>query len=135
MKTIQHAITSLKGAQYSTAYIELLKGHHDLAATLQINVSNVVKRSYQRQAVNVTGGKPIESRYFKHITDHDVLAKLPSNARKHIRVVHLPDVGITNYGTIQEFGNGARNPAQIEVFYNGKPLHVAQWPNEASEKD
>ncbi|XP_052258950.1 uncharacterized protein LOC127863458 [Dreissena polymorpha] len=130
MKTIQHAITILKGFKYDTAYIELLKGHHDLEATLQINISNVVIRSYQRQTVYVTGGKPIESRYFKHVTDHDVLATLPHIARQHVRVVHLPDVGITNFGTINEFGFYRQNPAPIEMFFNGKPLHVAQWPNE-----
>ena len=69
------------------AYIELLKGHHDLAATLHINVSNVVIRSYQRQAVYVVGKLRSVQRQVVSVTstyDH-------ISGRPHIRMFIMSD--------------------------------------------
>jgi len=48
-------------------------------------------------------------------------------------VVHLPDVGITDYGTLGHYGFYQHRVAPLEVCYNGKPLRLAQWPNEVCD--
>jgi len=49
-----------------------------------------------------------------------------------VQVVHLPDIGITDYGNNRAYGFYSSNPAPLEVFYNGQPLHIARWPDQVS---
>ncbi|XP_052790405.1 uncharacterized protein LOC128224561 [Mya arenaria] len=128
--SIQHALDTLKSVHYDNAYVELMAGHYDINATLHVYVNNVHLRSYQHQPVYVTGGRRVPSGLFKHVTDHSAISKLPAQARQHVRVVHLPDAGVTDYGTFGNYGGHSHRVAPLEVFFNSKPLRLAQWPNE-----
>ncbi|XP_045203138.2 uncharacterized protein LOC123556462 [Mercenaria mercenaria] len=114
----------------SVVYIELMQGYHDLNHTLVVNRDNVVIRAYNDQEVHVTGGQRVPSTLFKTVTDHAILSRLPAKSHAHVRVAHLPNVGITDYGHMGTYGGWRHDPMPIEVFYNGKPLRFAQWPNE-----
>ncbi|KAL4224002.1 hypothetical protein ACF0H5_017459 [Mactra antiquata] len=77
-----------------------MSGYHELTKKLEIGRNNVVVRSYQKQSVHL------------------------------VYVIHLPDLHITDYGQIKPYGSGIHRGAPLEVFFNGKPLTIAQWPNE-----
>lgn len=110
-------------------YIELMQGYHDLDNTLQIPYRNVVLRAYQSQEVHVTGGRRIPSNWFKHVTDVNVPSRLSNGSLQSVRVVHLPDLNITDYGKMGQYGYTHNRVAPLEVFYNSKPLHLARWPD------
>ncbi|XP_052790467.1 uncharacterized protein LOC128224591 [Mya arenaria] len=107
-----------------------MAGRYDLNATLQVRVGNVVLGGYSDGPVYVTGGRQVPSGLFKPVINHSVISKLSAQARQHVRVVHLPDVGVTDYGTLGNYGGHSHRVAPLEVFYNSKPLRLAQWPNE-----
>lgn len=50
-----------------------------------------------------------------------------------VKVVHLPDIGVTDYGELHNFGASYFPSAPLEIFFNGKPLRLAEWPNNVGE--
>lgn len=46
--------------------------------------------------------------------------------------VRLSDVGVTNLGTITDYGYYIKRLAALEVFENNKPLTLARYPNKVS---
>lgn len=132
VQTIPQALTLAAQDKFntSTVFIELLTGYYDHDKTLTIARNNIIIRAYRHQKVHVTGGYRIPSSSLKPVTDQAILSRLPASARTHIRVVNLHDLNITNWGTMDDFGTYKRRNSQLEVFFNGQPLHFAQFPND-----
>ncbi|KAL4218343.1 hypothetical protein ACF0H5_023080 [Mactra antiquata] len=131
-KTLKHAIYMAKDNKYSNdlKIIELLGGYYDVSGTVYINdIHNMIIRAYNKQEVHVVGGKRIPSSAFKPITDQNILSKLSASARQHVRMVHLPDVGITKYSNMTTYGGGSSRTAGMEISFNGQAMRLAQWPN------
>ncbi|XP_055957950.1 uncharacterized protein LOC126824537, partial [Patella vulgata] len=73
-------------------------------------------RSYQHQEVHVTGGKRMRYDLYDLFTP--------------VRQVHLSKAGITDYGKLSTYGFYSHRTAPLEIFINGNPLHLAEWPND-----
>lgn len=64
-------------------------------------------------------------RDWQRVRDRAVLERLSPEARKHV-LVHK----VSNLGPLQARGFGrARHPAHSELFFNGDRMTVARWPN------
>ncbi|KAK3585348.1 hypothetical protein CHS0354_004618 [Potamilus streckersoni] len=79
-----------------------------------------------------TGGKRLPGNLFKNVTDANILHRLSPHAKQHIKVIHLPDAGITNYGKINEYGFYTMRAAPLEIFWNGEPTRLARYPNQVA---
>lgn len=49
--------------------------------------------------------------------------------RGHILRANLPAQGITNYGALLSRGKSRSNLAALELFFHGRPMPLARWPN------
>jgi len=89
----------------------------------------VVYRSYPGENVRIIGGKQITN--FRPLTDETILKRLPEEARGKVWVADLKQAGITNYGQFTNRGGYGKDfPSPLEVFFNGKVMQIARWPNE-----
>ena len=78
--------------------------------------------------VHVIGGKTVEG--FRPISDPAVRARLDTPAQESVLELHLPSVGVTDFGHIAGSGFGRNVPlAHLEVFFDGLPMRLAEWPN------
>ena len=65
-------------------------------------------------------------RHWRPVKDKQILARLSPGARKHVRVHAAP-----NPGNLQARGFGrAHLPSHSELFYQGKRMTLARWPND-----
>ncbi|XP_046356361.2 uncharacterized protein LOC124135175 [Haliotis rufescens] len=121
------------GIKDNTVYVELMGGYHNLQSTLHFTHAYsqpVTFRAYKDQEVHVTGGKQISANLFSKVTDTDALKMLPSNVISKVVQVHLPSAGITDYGTMSKFGTYYSRTSWLEIFINGEPARLAQFPND-----
>lgn len=86
--------------------------------------------AYRNELVRLVGGKRIAGG--RKVMDPSVLAELPPEARERVVAYNLKTAGISNLGQMRRrgFGLSATIPAGLEVFYNGKPMPLAQYPND-----
>jgi tetratricopeptide (TPR) repeat protein len=82
------------------------------------------------QKVIFNAGAKIEG--FAPVTDTGILSRLPEDSRGKVLQVNLKEHGITQYGELISRGFGVTNAnnASLELFFNGKPMTPARWPNE-----
>ncbi|KAK6183836.1 hypothetical protein SNE40_006427 [Patella caerulea] len=135
LKTLQRARDRIDepGILGNEIYVELMSGYHDLLIPLNLThgyTALVTFRSYQHEEVHVTGGKRITPSLFKPVTDPVILERIPEEAHEKVRQIHLPDAGITDYGTMSVYGFYRERIAPLELFINGNPLRLARWPND-----
>jgi hypothetical protein len=91
--------------------------------------SPVTWRAYQNKPVRLLGGKTI--RAFQPVTDPAILARLPAGARTNVLQCDLRAQGITNLGHLSRRGYGGGGyPAHLELFFGGKRMTLARWPND-----
>ncbi len=92
--------------------------------------SPIVYAAYRNEPVRLVGGRRIAGG--RKVTARSVLERLPAEAHGKVLAYHLKSAGITDYGQMRRrgFGLSARIPAGLELFYNGKPMTLAQYPNE-----
>jgi hypothetical protein len=74
--------------------------------------------------IRLIGGRQIPPAAFKPVSDAAVLARLDPAARGKVLQADLKAIGVTNLGEV------APNGKKAEVFFNGKPLVLARWPND-----
>ncbi len=66
---------------------------------------------------------------FVPVTDPSVLARLPEEARGHVLQTDLLAAGVTDLGKLLPHGFGQAAVPLPELFFNGRPLTLARWPN------
>lgn len=89
----------------------------------------IVWRSYRNERARLLGGRVIKG--FRPVTDGAVLARLDENVRDKVLEVDLRAIGIEDYGSLQSRGFGRpAAPAHGELFFGGRPMTLARWPNE-----
>jgi hypothetical protein len=60
----------------------------------------------------------------------DKALRLPQSVRSQLRFADLRRLGITDFGSFTRQGQGRSiNAAPLELFYRGRPMPIAQWPN------
>ena len=79
-------------------------------------------KAHNDEKVILSGSVPVKG--FHRVADKAVLARLAPSVRDRIVVVDLKARGITDYGEITQRGSPG-----MELFYNGKRMTVARWPN------
>ena len=82
------------------------------------------------EKVVLNGGRDLNPGTFQRVTDPNILARLPAEARGKVVCVSLKSQGVTDFGVMRPRGQGrpVTNPA-LELLYNGEPLPLARWPN------
>jgi len=80
----------------------------------------VVYRARQGEEVRLVGGHVVKD--FQPVTDPAILERLPPGARGKVLQANLKVLGITDFGAVK--GGG------LELFFDGKPMTLARWPNE-----
>jgi hypothetical protein len=93
--------------------------------------SPIIYRNYTNEQVRLIGGRQLSG--FRPVRDTSVFQRWPQLARGHVVEVDLPSLGITNYGQLSaRSAIRTVTPAALELFFNGKPMTLARWPNEGS---
>ncbi len=96
----------------------------------------ITYRAYEGHTPRFTGGVALDSNAFRPVTDRGILARIPEEARDHVRVLDLSDYGVDPG---QHFVRGhsrnykpwlPRGPETPELILNDQPLTLARWPNE-----
>jgi len=86
-------------------------------------------RAYGDERVRLLGGRV--ARDFRRVEDPEVLARLDPAVREHVVRIDLRALGLTDCGAMKSRGFGRPTaPAYRELFFNGKPMTLARWPNE-----
>ncbi len=114
----------LRGGDYvCTAALELSEVDSGTAE------APVVWRACSGETVRLLGGRPLGN--FQPVRDDAVRERLDGDARDHVMQVNLPDLEVTEYGELLSRGFGRPTvAAHCELFFNGRPMTVARWPNE-----
>ncbi len=89
----------------------------------------VAYRAFQNETVRLAGGHQISASDFKPVTDPQILNRIDESARNKMLQVDLKAMGITNFGRFPDVYRG--NAPLLELFFNGQPMPLARWPNDA----
>lgn len=88
----------------------------------------VVYRAQAGASVRLLGGRRLTRT--APVTDAAILKRLPPAARPHVLQADLRSHGVTDFGALSSRGfSRPTQPAHLELFCNGQPMTVAQWPN------
>jgi hypothetical protein len=89
----------------------------------------IVWRAAPGESPRLLGGRRLTG--FTPVTDPAVLARLDETARDAVRQCDLRAAGLTQFGELRSRGFGRpTTPAHSELFFGGRPLTLARWPNE-----
>ncbi|NLF67979.1 MAG: right-handed parallel beta-helix repeat-containing protein [Candidatus Anammoximicrobium sp.] len=81
-------------------------------------------RARPGESVRLIGGKRIAG--FTPVTDGALLGRLEPETRGNVWQVDLRAAGVTDFGG--PAGGG------LELFFQGRPMHIARWPNDGFVK-
>ncbi len=85
-------------------------------------------RAHPDERARLIGGPVMSADDFQPVTDDDVLARIPEEAREHVVQANLSDFGV---GELKQWPDTFRGYAGWpELFFNGQPMQLARWPNE-----
>jgi len=88
----------------------------------------IVYRAYRDEEVRLIGGREISG--FRPIDDPAVLSRIDGACRDKMLQVDLRAQGITDFGELMPRGFGRPiYPAGLELFFQGRPMTLARWPN------
>ncbi len=92
----------------------------------------VVYAAFGKETPRFNGGARV--RGFTRVTDAAVLARLPEEARGKVWQSDLNAQGISDYGKFEpggySSGRGFRTHPTLELFFDGKAMEIARWPND-----
>lgn len=92
-------------------------------------VAPVTYRACEGERVRLVGGAVIPPATFRPVSDPQVLERLDSGARGKVLQADLKPSGISDFG--KPFPVAFRGYAGWpELFFDGKPMMLARWPNE-----
>ena len=116
--------------------IELAPGLHEVRRIVRLDQDlPPVRLSAQGSGVRLVGGPVIADPAWGEVTDPDFAARLPPEARAHVRALRLaPDTlagwaGGLSGPVHRGMGHGVE-AVRTELFIGGRALTPARWPNE-----
>jgi hypothetical protein len=124
--------TAAKGA----IAVTILPGEYKVTETFALTAedsgtvqSPIVYRAAEQRTAVLYGGARLTG--FTAVTDDVILDRLPTEVREKVVQCDLRARGITDYGSLQVRGF-AQPPAPptMELYFEGKPMILARWPNE-----
>jgi len=92
----------------------------------------VTYRAVPGEEVRITGGIPIDRGMFKSVSDPAILARLSPESRGNVLELDLPALGVRHRGPFPEiFGHVGQNGngGIVDLYFNGRRLNIARWPN------
>jgi len=124
-----------KGNLPGPVCVRLLSGEYQVKGTFELTAADsgtetapVVYRADKKGTSVLYGGTRLCG--FAPVTDPAVLNRLPDEARGKVFQCDLRSQGVLDLAPLQERGYGKPPPkATLELFFNGKPLTLARWPN------
>jgi hypothetical protein len=126
-------------ASFGSAEIVLGGGEYAVTKTFELNAqdsgtqsSPIVYRAGEGQRPIFRGGIRVDG--FRPVSDPDVLARLPKESQGKVLCADLKTLGVKNLPpfALGGFASGrgfTTHPTQ-ELFFNGKPMTLARWPNQ-----
>lgn len=91
----------------------------------------VLWRSLEGQTARLLGGRRLSG--WGPVTSPAVRQRLDPAARDAVRQVDLRALGIADFGVMKSRGfSRPTTPAHCELFFAGKPMTLARWPNEGA---
>lgn len=134
----QRAIRALKviGLPAGGVKVTIKAGEYKVTESLALTAedsgteqSPIVYRAETKDSVVFYGGTRIDG--FTPVTDTEILARLPAESRGKVFQCNLKEQGISDYGElkIRGFSQPPSLPT-LELYFNGKPMTLARWPNE-----
>ena len=118
------------------AVIHLLPGDYYVENTLDLNYGDngrmdrrIVYRSYSAtEPARLIGGRSVTN--FTKLADESIQKRLAPETYGKIWTADLKALGMKNFGQLRSRGFARpTHPAHCELFYDGKPMTLAQWPN------
>lgn len=100
--------------------------------------SPTVWRSYEGENARIIGGQAIPFSLFEPVADEVILNRIINQkVRKKLLKCDLSRLGITDFGEVREQGatdfDRHYDIAPLEVFFDGKPMHLSRWPNYSAQ--
>ncbi|WP_054023594.1 right-handed parallel beta-helix repeat-containing protein [Bacillus sp. FJAT-28004] len=90
----------------------------------------IVYSAFPGEKVQLMGGANLPANLFAPVTDEGIRQRLPAESRDAIVQLHLPDLGITEYGQIRQGGFGPfKNIVNPELFFNQQSMQLSRYPN------
>ncbi|QTN32975.1 autotransporter-associated beta strand repeat-containing protein [Akkermansiaceae bacterium] len=127
--TVNQALAANRaaGAVAGGTAIELAAGRYPLGETIALTDADSGKpdaplsiRVATPGTAVISGSKRLTG--FTAVTEKSVLARLPEEARGKVLQCNLTELGITDFGSIQE-------QPMVNLAVNGVPQNLARWPN------
>jgi len=84
----------------------------------------IAYRAFITENPRLIGGQRIETSWCRAVNEPDVLERLDEGVRGKVVQVDLKAHGITDYGEMTISG------PMLELFYDGRRMPLARWPNE-----
>lgn len=85
--------------------------------------------AYEGERPVFTSSKKLDVSLFEPVTDKEVLAKIPEEARDYVLQMDLKKLGIYAPDILYDKAKGTYTENWIDLYLNGKTQQVAQWPN------
>jgi hypothetical protein len=147
LKTLEAArdlVRILKNIAVGDTKFEIIfrEGVYSFKKTIEFNEKDkgtfiypIEYKANENEKVVFTGGIEIDCNLFKKVNDKAVFSLLKSDIiRKNLVYINLFKLGISNYGNMKFHGfNRPIQIAPMELFYNDKPMQLAQYPNSKGE--
>ena len=139
--TMEKAKTAVQGlANQAPVTVLFQAGEYDLPETVSFTAADsgtaenpVVYRAYGDGEVRFVGGKTLDSDLAVPVTDQAVLSRvIDPYAKTRLMQIDLHAQGITNIPALPDgYGYAQKGWQPMEVYFNGKALTLARWPNDS----
>jgi hypothetical protein len=135
-RTLERARDAARRAGAGGVTVFVRGGDYYLSQAFQLSRADsgteahpVVYRNYGNEPVRLLGGRLL--REWRPVIEKAILERLPPEARSHVVVCDLHSAGIDSYGEMQSRGfSRPTAPSHPELFFQGRRMTVARWPNE-----
>ena len=116
----------LRGGEYPIHECIELNGKHSGLDDAPLYIS-----AYNKEEVTFSVADAIPLSSFVPVSDESIRSRLYPNARDHVLEVSLPEMGITDYGSINyndEYNK--KYPAlETKLYMDNEPMTLARYPN------
>ena len=125
--TVQRARDAARGDKAST--IHLSAGTYPLSRTFDLSEQDSGTHFVGDGGIRLTGGIEVLAGNVKPVDDSEILQRLLPEVRGKVLEIDLQVLGVTDFGGIGPRGFGHPYlPAPVELFVDGEPLSLSQWP-------
>jgi len=119
----KEAIREIETGKKITVYLRA--GIYPLSESFKLDsIKNIVWRAFSDEKVAFIGAKKIGN--FQSISDPMILNRIDKACQEKVLVCDLKKQGINDYGEITQRGSPG-----MELFFNGKRMTIARYPNES----